>query len=658
MSLCVKVVDPNFCGSVRSAGEVKCDWNFEGRTITWFFDGCCIEAEIDIDMLVGRAGTTGPQGVTGPPGVPGVPGNDGPQGPPGAQGAQGPPGNDGPQGPPGPDNFVQGPPGTTGPQGPPGAQGAQGLPGNAGPQGPPGAQGAQGLPGNAGPIGPPGPDGNPGPIGPPGPDVINPATPVVLGGIYGIGNDIRPNGNLSAGYLSLNSLDINPLLPATNNMVMGVRAFTFANTGSENTGLGVEAISNLSTDSVRNVTMYPGLVAAGPATPTGYADNIALLGYRTIASSAPGGANNAVRNVVVGSTDFKSGPVMEDNTIFGSLAAHRSVYGNNATLNVNVGVGSNIRMQQATSNVGVGSGSDNYQNAISSPPASFNTSIGNGAGTIGAALGSILSLNTSFGQGCGTNIEAYGACAGSRIESVNGYQQGTTAVGSRVVVRNSNTTSMGTDITSGNLNQPFTVVGSEALVGSSDAAGTYDEINFLGPRMRVALQGGSQSYFGGNITSLFPAPKVDIFANGFPSVGEFPLKSNQILFYDNVTSVKLSNAYQSSVGVGMNQLLMDATGEVYRQSSRRDGKGKIKKLRKHPIYKMLDITNLKPRAYTVNGQQGFGFVAEEVEDAGFMDLCTYDAEGELTGVNYTMLNVFLQDHVRDLEKRIDALIAA
>ena len=73
---------------------------------------------------------------------------------------------------------------------------------------------------------------------------------------------------------------------------------------------------------------------------------------------------------------------------------------------------------------------------------------------------------------------------------------------------------------------------------------------------------------------------------------------------------------------------------------------------------MLDITKLQPRAYTVNGKQGFGFIAEEVEAAGFVDLCTYDNEGNLTGVNYTMLNVFLQDRIRNLEARIEALPVA
>lgn len=661
MSLCVKVTDPNFCGSVCSAGEVKCDWNFEGRSITWFFDGCCIEAEIDIDMLTGRPGTTGPQGPAGPAGVTGsagAAGGQGPPGPPGTQGPQGATGAAGPQGPPGPDNFVQGPPGNAGAQGPTGAQGAQGIPGNPGPQGPPGAQGATGAVGAQGPPGPPGPDGNPGPQGPPGPDAINTATPVVLGGIYGIGNDTRSNGNLSAGNLALNSLDINPLLPARNNMVMGWSALPATTSGSENTGLGFLAVSNLATDYMRNTTVAPGLIAQSAVAPTGYVDNIAISGFTQLDGGFAGGADNAARNVVVGRTDFKSGPGLQDNTIFGRLAANRPVFGNTATFNVHVGNGSNSDMRNASSNVGVGSGSGNYQNAAGSPASDFNTNIGNGAGVLTAGIGSVLSYNTNFGQGAGSNVEAYSTCLGSRMQNVNAYQQGMTAIGNRTVVRNSNTTTIGSNIVAGNLNQPLTLVGSESNAGASDAAGTYDEINFLGARMQVAQQGGSQSYFGRGITSVFPVAKVDIFAKGFPSVGEFPQKSNQILFYGNVTSAKLSNVYQSSVGIGMNQLLMDATGEVYRQSSRRDGKCKIKNLGDHPIYKMLDISKLKPRAYTVDGKQGFGFVAEEVEEAGFMDLCTYDANGDLTGVNYTMLNVFLQDRLRVLEGRINTLIAA
>lgn len=660
MSLCVKVLDPNFCGDVQSSANLTCDWNFEGRSITWFYDGCLL-AEIDIDMLPAIPGTTGPQGPQGPAGAQGVTGAQGPQGiqgPQGATGSVGATGAQGPQGPPGVNNNVTGPPGATGAQGPQGLQGPAGPPGNVGVQGPPGAtgaQGVQGLQGAQGDPGPQGPDGNIGPIGPQGPDVTSTATPVVLGGIYGIGNDTRPNGNLSAGNLALRSLELNPLLPASNNMVMGPRALRLVTTGSENTGLGTYAVSNVCTDLSRNTTVFPGLYVSSPTVPVGLVDNIAIRGFTNI-NGGPSGADNAARNIVVGKTTFRSGTGTVDNVALGVGAADRQGL-LPASNNVTIGYFTGADMREAHSNVAVGVSAGTNQSNVSSGPSNFNTNVGNSAGRLGSTIGNLLSFNTNVGQSAGTNVEAYSTCIGTRTTNQTGYVRGTTALGNRHVVRMSNTTTIGSNINTGIYTQAPTIVGSGCQIGSSDSAGTYDEINVLCPRSNLQLQSRSQSFFGANIISLFNSTS-DVFANGFAPVGEFPAKSNQVLFFSNIISAKLSNTYQGSVGAGMNQLLMDSTGEVYRQSSRRDGKTRIRNLDEHPIYKMLDVTKLQPRAYTVNGKQGFGFIAEEVEAAGFVDLCTYDNEGNLTGVNYTMLNVFLQDRIRNLEARIEALPVA
>lgn len=660
MALCVKVRDPNFCQDVQSAGEVKCDWNFEGRSITWFYEGF-LSAEIDIDMLPATPGTVGPQGSTGPQGPPGNPGPQGAQGPQGVNGnagPQGPPGNTGPQGPPGVNNNVLGPQGLTGATGNTGAQGPQGVNGNPGSPGAPGAQGPQGVTGNTGAQGPQGVNGNPGPQGPPGPDVTSTATPVILGGIYGIGNDIRPDGNLSAGNLALNTLSVNPLLSARNNMVMGVQGLPFTTTGSENTGLGPYAVSNLGTDYMRNVTTFPGLFTTGPNAAPGYVDNIALAGYTDINPSFAGGATAGARNIVIGKTTFRSGPVVQDNVVLGNLAADKQVYGRSTTLNVVAGFTAMSTMLDATSNVSIGSGAGNNQGNIASGPSNFNVNVGIRSGNLGINAGTLLSYNTNIGEAAGTNVDSHSACVGSQLSYQNGYGTGITALGNSHTLRNDGSTTMGSNILLGTMNQPPTVVGSQCNIGSSDAPGTYDEINVLCTQAQLSQQSGSQSFFGGNISSIFPVAKSDVFVNGFAPIAEFPQKSNQLLFYNNLTSLKLSNLYQSSVGVGMNQLLMDATGEVYRQSSLQSGKTKIRNLQEHPIYRMLDVTKLKPRAYTVNGKQGFGFVAEEVEEAGFVDFCTYDPEGNLTGVNYVMINVFLQDRIRELEARIDALPVA
>jgi hypothetical protein len=98
---------------------------------------------LDLGVVTGAIGATGPQGIQGIKGDTGTQGNQGIQGdtgPQGTQGIQGIQGDTGPQG-------IQGDQGLTGDTGPQGIQGIQGLTGNTGPQG------IQGIQGNIGPIG-------------------------------------------------------------------------------------------------------------------------------------------------------------------------------------------------------------------------------------------------------------------------------------------------------------------------------------------------------------------------------------------------------------------------------------------------------------------------------------------------------------------------
>ena len=101
---------------------------------------------IDVSLLRGLTGATGPKGATGAQGIQGPKGDTGPQGPKGDTGATGPKGATGAQG-------IQGPKGDTGPQGPKGDKGDTGA---TGPKGATGAQGIQGPKGDTGPQGPAG----------------------------------------------------------------------------------------------------------------------------------------------------------------------------------------------------------------------------------------------------------------------------------------------------------------------------------------------------------------------------------------------------------------------------------------------------------------------------------------------------------------------
>jgi hypothetical protein len=69
-----------------------------------------------------------------------------------------------------------------------------------------------------------------------------------------------------------------------------------------------------------------------------------------------------------------------------------------------------------------------------------------------------------------------------------------------------------------------------------------------------------------------------------------------------------------------------------------------------------DVLGLEPRVfeYEETGEEGVGFVAEEVESTA-PDLVLYDDEGRPDGVKYHRLGVFLQPEVRENRERASAL---
>ena len=116
-------------GALPPTGNVQGDSyivSANGHLYTW--NG---STWIDMGVIQGPPGSTGPQGPVGPTGA------TGPAGAAGATGAQGPTGLTGPQGPQG----IPGPTGTIGATGPQGPQGPPGSTGATGPQGPAGPSG-------------------------------------------------------------------------------------------------------------------------------------------------------------------------------------------------------------------------------------------------------------------------------------------------------------------------------------------------------------------------------------------------------------------------------------------------------------------------------------------------------------------------------------
>jgi hypothetical protein len=207
--------------------------------------------------------------------------------------------------------------------------------------------------------------------------------------------------------------------------------------------------------------------------------------------------------------------------------------------------------------------------------------------------------------------------------------QSLTSGGSNNYNNTSNNTSVGSDV-----NQ----LSSGINIGSRNVLRSQNIIN-LGNRNN-ALANTDNIILGTN-NNLSPLVSNCVsMGNGSTLTQSSQINNN------GITSLKVSNLFQGDVGIGMNQLLMDSLGEVYRQSSSIRGKDNIKK------YTCSELYNLQPRSYTVNGVETFGLIAEEVEAAGFPELCTYDEFGVVLGVNYSMLTIPLLEGLFQLHGRL------
>lgn len=616
----------------------------------------------------GPAGPTGPAGVassvTGPPGPPGVEGATGASGalsggtgspgaagaagatgatgPTGATGSQGPTGAAGPTGAPGTGGLT-GETGATGPTGPAGGLGASGAAGAAGPTGATGGTGTAGAAGSTGPTGPP---GVPGEQGAPGVFSALPATPLALGTIYGIGNGTAADANVGAGNRALLQYEINPLNPGRNNVMFGIGANSSGGTGSDKCGIGNQvyspgaAVGSVLADCVQCVAMNairaPGSVVVGGVA----VDTVAIGGFAL--RSGPTGSNE--RNVAVG--DASMDDLWDVNTVDNTAVGAGAMEGNNTApvMNRNVSVGSSssagVVRAELLANVGSGSGGNT---PFSAPLQRFSCSLGLGAGEItddNAAFGAASGI-FSGGSGVYIGHQSNASTAPPLARPVN-----TVGIGRNVRTLVSGSVAVGNQLIVSTAASPIVAINPRGTVGDA-ADNTLRRVVTLGFNNSAGRTGDHIQL--GTVIRQVVLSTQDIFCLGFGSFVESCTQNSQIYVYNNLTSLKLSPAYQSSPGAGMNQLLMDGSGDVFRQSSRADGKAGVRDL------ETLDTGKLRARAYTSEGVQGFGLVAEEVEAAGFGLLCNYSREGKLQGVNYPMLAVYLLAELREQDSRLRAL---
>jgi hypothetical protein len=492
-----------------------------------------------------------------------------------------------------------------------------------------------------------------------------------LGSIYGIGNDTDTNGNLSAGYLSLNSLATNPLLTGSDNVVFSVFGGVDITDGSGNNLMNFR-------NPVTNTLLYNNNIIVNPfdqnaeispsAPLRDYGNDNTLMNTARLVGNV-----NAAYNVGIGSASFASarGPAFIYNTVLGSGSGTSNPGFTPSVQRNNTSVGSQANQQMVSVEGATAFGVLALNSASLASNLQLrteNTAFGFGAGSTtggdppGLSASNITTIGFDSGSTANNNTVFIGPQASARNSPQPQGVISSVGVGSQTDVTTSDSVILGNAFNVGNAINTFFISGGNATITGSNNSFTGNGLvttgNVIGNGNLVNNQTGPHAMYGTNLRHTSIIPRDNLLSIGFGSGVETPEKDDQIYITNSTTSVKLSTLYQSTASGAVSQLLIDPLGEVFRQSSIRATKKNIKNLEEDAIYSRLNVSDLVPRAYRVGDKTGIGFIAEEVENAGFSCLCTYDGRGELTGVNYSMLNVFLLNEVQKLEKEIKLLSVA
>lgn len=454
---------------------------------------------------------------------------------------------------------------------------------------------------------------------------------------------------MSAGYFALRQYEINPLNPGTDNVMFGIDANSQGTTGSQNVGIGksVYGPGNISItftgDCERCVAMN-GLGPINSGTINAVAvDTVAIGGLPLKTFATVPTVNTA--NVAVGHNSLRDsfGQPSDYNVAIGQAAGNgQNLVATQQTRNTLFGQQAFGGMRNADLLVNVGISTGGSVSVTNTDLIARSCAFGLQAGAItndNAAVGA------TAGQSCGGTCVMLGNQANAVTAPTSALPTNAVGIGRNVRTLVSSSVAIGRQMIAAVTADPLLVIGSNCNFGNSSDP-PMGRIVSVGHDNAIALTVGDHIQLG-PVHKKFSATQ-DVISIGFGSIFEAASTSSQVYFYENVTSLKLSNAFQTSAA-SLSQLLMDGTGTVFRQASRRAAKEQIVDL------EAKDTRALRPRAYKADGQQSFGLIAEEVEAAGFPELCTYDPDGVLTGVSYSMLAVHLLAELRAEEAKLRVL---
>jgi hypothetical protein len=404
------------------------------------------------------------------------------------------------------------------------------------------------------------------------------------------------------------------------NSAVGRDALRFNTTGGSNTALGNSALLSNTTASNNTAVGYQ----AGYSNTTGTANTYLgrVAGYTGSTASAntmigmnAGFATTASNNTFVGATTGTSNTTGQYNiavggtdeaTVFSALRSNTT-----GSFNTVLGAGALGQNTTASNNTAVG-----YQAGYSNTTNADNTYIGRQA-----AYNAVSQQNVIIGSLAGFGIVAQGG------QTIVGYQAGYSNVGTG-----------------------STLIGYTAGYNSTGTqntfVGSFNGTNGCGYLMTTGSDNTILGGFNGNQGGL-----------------DIRTASNHIVLSDGDGNPKIYHTsaalYVQSVddntpAVSAN-VCVASNGGISRATSALKYKQDVRDL------PSIDINKFRPVVYKSKCENDdqtkdyFGFIADEVDEAGIKELVQYGAEGEIEGFSYDRMTAVLVKAIQELKAEVDSL---
>ena len=411
-----------------------------------------------------------------------------------------------------------------------------------------------------------------------------------------------------------------------------------------------------------------------------FANNVNSAG---VAQTGGGGTGTNIASndlTVNGLTVGKGGGAISTNTAVGASALSANTTGFTNTAIGNLAVNSNTT---GDSLVGVGYGAlyanttGEYNIAIgrealrSNTTASNNTAVGYQAGYNSTGNNGIVAVGYQAGYGStnsSSNAQSIFIGSQSGLKTTTGVDN--VYVGTYVASASTNTGSQNTALGNFALNG-ITTGGYNTAVGygAGNLNTTGQQNTFIGRNAGSAVTTGTLNMFIGDSSgqAITTGGKNTIIGSYQGNSGGLDIRtaSNYIVLSDGDGNPRAwfrgsdgllfsPPMYATTSGNSAN-VVVNPDGGVLRSTSALKYKQNIRDL------ESIDINKFRPVRYKSKCEgddqtkDHFGFIADEVDEAGIKELVQYGAENEIEGFSYDRLTAVLVKTIQDLQKRIEIL---